>query len=193
MKYIYPGDPEFSFENFSSLPYEYVLSAYEKGQKNQNRKQHMDEAPVSLLTSVFANSNRDPKKKRTPYKMDDFFLYQSKEDRNIPSAVFGSAAMELIKMKMFPKWALFAFKDLKESANGRPPSILAYIGVDIMILGPVIDDGQLRGMIICQESSYDTRRQLCSPCGAGLEVLVPRYSGKIYAEENVSIQILQSS
>ena len=123
--------------------------------------------------------------------MDDFFLYQSKEDRNIPSATFGSAAMELVKMKMFPKWGLFAFKALKEASNGRPPELLAYIGEDVMMLAPIVDGKELKGMIICQESAYGAERELCSPCGSGIKILVPRFSGKIFAEENITMHIVR--
>lgn len=123
--------------------------------------------------------------------MEDFFLYQDIEDRNIPSAVFGSAAMELVKMKAFPQWGLFAFKALKEASNGRPPEILAYIGEDVMILAPVIDDKELHGMIIGKESAKGKTRELTSPCGRVIKVLIPRIDGKFYAQENVSMHIVR--
>ena len=166
------------------------MAAYERGQKMQGKNYHLHEAPVALLTSTLANSNRDPKKKREPYKMEDFFLFQDKEDRNIPSATFGSAAMELVKQKKFPQWALFAFKALKEASNGRPPSVLAYVGEDIMVLGPIIDGKELMGMIICKESAYGKERAVVSELGEELRIQVPRFKGKFYAEENIAMYIL---
>lgn len=173
------------------MPYQYVLLAYEHGLKQQHKDYHFLEGPTSLLTSVFSNANRDPKKKREPYKMEDFFLYQSLEDRNIPSSIFGSAAMELIKNKEFPQWALFAFKALKEASNGHPPEVLAYIGEDAMVLGPVIDGKELKGMFIGKESSYGKERILASPCGMQLKVIIPRLQGKVYAEENIAMHIIR--
>lgn len=123
--------------------------------------------------------------------MEDFFLYQSSEDKNIPSAVFGSAAMELVKQRAFPQWALFTFKALKEASTGRPPELLAYIGEDVMVLAPVIDGKELKGMIIGRESAQGKERKLRSPCGQEIKVLIPRILGKVFAEENVSMHILR--
>lgn len=145
----------------------------------------MLEAPVALLSSLFANNNRDPKKKREPFKMSDFFLYQDREDMNIPSSVYGAAALELIRIKQFPQWALFAYKDLKMSASGPPPTLLGFIGSDVMIIAPIIDGDQARGMVIAQESSYGQIREMHSPCGQTIKVHIPSYNGKYAAEENV--------
>lgn len=123
--------------------------------------------------------------------MEDFFLYQNQEDKDIPAAVFGSAAMELVKQKAFPQWALFTFKALKEASIGRPPELLAYIGEDVMVLAPVIDGKELKGMIIGRESAQGKERKLQSPCGQIIKILVPRILGKVFAEENVSMRILR--
>ena len=173
------------------MPYEYVLLAFEKAVKAKQADYHAIESPIALLTSVYSNSNRDPKKKREPYKMEDFFLYQNREDRNIPSAVFGSAGMELVKQRIFPQWALFTFKALKESSTGRPPELLAYIGEDVMVLAPVVDGRELKGMVIGRESAQGKERKLKSPCGQEIKILVPRIPGKVFAEENVSMHILR--
>jgi hypothetical protein len=150
----------------------------------------MLEAPISLLSSLFANNNRDPKKKREPFKMSDFFLYQDREDMNIPSSVYGAAAMELIRIKKFPQWALFAYKDLKMSASGPPPQLLAFIGENAMIIAPIVDGDQVKGMIIAQESSYGQVKELHSPCGQVIKVHMPMYSGKYAAEENAIMPLV---
>ena len=168
-----------------------MLIAYERASKAKRREHHINESPIALLTSVYSNSNRDPKKKREPYKMEDFFLFQDAEDRDIPSAQYGSAAMELIKNRSFPQWALFAFKALKEASNGRPPELLAYIGEDVMVLAPVIDGKELKGMIIGRESAQGKERKLQSPCGQEIKILVPRIMGKVFAEEGASMHILR--
>jgi len=154
------------------------------------KEHHLLEQPVALLTSIFANTNRDPKKKREPYKIDDFFLFQATEERNIPSSTYGAAAMELVKNNQFPFWALFVYKDLRSAANGPAPSLLCYSSDDVMVLAPSIRNGDLFGMIIVQESAYGEVRLLQSPCGKKIKVSVPRYSGKFFAEENASMHIL---
>lgn len=150
----------------------------------------MMEAPISLLSSLFANNSRDPKKKREPFKMSDFFLYQNREDMNIPSSVYGAAALELIRIKKFPQWALFAYKDLKVSASGLPPQLLGFIGEDVMLVAPLIEGDQVKAMVIAQESSYDQIRELTSPCGRVIKVHVPKCSGKYAAEENVIMPLV---
>ena len=151
---------------------------------------HMQEQPVALLSSIFANANRDPKKKKDPYKIEDFYLFQQLEDRNIPSSAFGAAAMELVKRNLFPNWALFSYKDLKASANGQPPSVLAYICDSALILAPVITGQSVSGMVIAQEASYGKNLLMESPCGKTIKVAMPIYNSKFYAEENVSMPLV---
>lgn len=141
---------------------------------------------------MFLNVNRDPKKKREPYKIEDFYLYQSVEERNIPSSVYGSAGMELVKMKLFPSWALFTFKSLKEASNGRPPELLAYIGEDAIVLAPVIDGKEVKGMLICRESAFGKECLMKSPCNQQIKILIPKFEGKFYASENVTMHIVKS-
>lgn len=143
-----------------------------------------------MLCSILANVNRDNKKKREPYNISDFFLYESKEDMNIPSSVYGAAAVALIEQKEFPNWALFIYKDLKMSADGQPPKILAYIGKDIMILAPIRYDDKVKGMIVCMESAYGKSRKLKSPCGLEITVQCVKGSGKYFAKENTELDVI---
>lgn len=154
------------------------------------RRLHEAEAPVSLLCSVLANVNRDSKKKREPYEMSDFFLYESREDMNIPSSVYGAAALALIDMKQFPNWALFIYKDLRTAADGPPPKLLAFIGQDAMILAPMEYDDKVKGMIVCMETAYGEVRELRSPCGRVIKARFIRGSGKYYAQENVELDVI---
>lgn len=99
--------------------------------------------------------------------------------------MFGSAAMALIKHHKFPPWALFAYKDLKEAASGPPPQNLAYIGKDILVLAPQIENKTMYGMVIAQESASGSLRLLESLDGERVFIYVPEFSGKFYCEENV--------
>lgn len=187
---MYSGDPEFCWQNFHDLPYNYVLDAYINGMKFQKKKLHLLEAPAALQTSLLANINRDPKKVRRPYGMEDFCLYMSAEDRNIPSAEFGSAAMALIEKRIFPPWALFAYKDLKEAASGPPPDILCYAADDVIILAPRVTGETLQGMLIALESSSEQVRILTSPCKKSVLIQMPKLKGKVVCEENARLDAL---
>jgi len=122
--------------------------------------------------------------------MEDFFLYQPRDSRNLPSSVYGAAALELIRLGLMPSWSLFAFKALKEAAAGAPPELVAFVGKDVMILAPSILDGEIMGMIIALESSYLKVRDLESPCGRKVRVRVPKMLGKFCAEENLVMPLV---
>lgn len=169
------------------MPYQYVLEAYEYAIKAKQRKIHEAEAPTALLTSLIANTNRDAKKKREPYTMEDFFLYQPQEDRNVPTNVYGAAAMKLVAEKLFPSWALFCFKDLKSSASGEPPSILGFIADNAILLAPILKEKSVKGMLIANEACYGEIVEMTSPCGRKIIVEIPVLNGKYVAEENVEL------
>lgn len=142
------------------------------------------------MSSLIANSNRDSKRKKEPFKMEDFFLFEPKDDRNIPTGVYGSAAMALAADGRLPSWALFVFKDLKEAADGAPPSLLAYICDDAILLGPLHYGSSVKGMIIAKHSASGKRRKMISPCDKSIYVEIPIGNGKFYAQEDVELYII---
>lgn len=167
-----------------------MLDAYSHGKRYQSRSLHHNEAPIALLSSLIANANRDPKKRKEPFKMNDFFLFEPKDDKNIPTAVYGSAAMALAERGALPSWALFVFKDLKESADGTPPSLLAYLCDDAMILAPVHTGYSVRGMIIAKYKASGQRRMMTSPCGRSVYVEIPAGNGQVFAKEDVELTLI---
>lgn len=149
----------------------------------------MLELPQALNSSLLANINRDSKRQRKPYRLDEFCFFQSKEERNIPSRVFGAAAMELIKRNLFPSWALFTYKDLRESAEGDPPADLCYKAKDALIIAPEIDNRFIYGMLIAQESASGKFRAMEDLNGKRIFVYIPEFRGKFYTEENIGCPI----
>jgi len=121
--------------------------------------------------------------------MDDFFLYQPREERNIPTAVYGAAALELIKRKQYPPWALFVFKDLKEAASGEPPALLGFIGEKALLIAPILKGNSVRCMLICNEQAYGQELLLTSPCGQSIKVYIPVLTGRYTAVENIELEI----
>lgn len=190
LKIIFPGAEEFSLNNYWDLPYQYVLDAFSYGKKYQTRSLHYAEAPVALLSSILANTNRDPKKKKEPFKMEDFYLFEPRDERNIPTSVYGAAAMALAAQGLLPSWALFVFKALKESAEGTPPALLAYICDDAIILAPLHYGTNLKGMIIAKHDASGQRRKMTSPCGKEIYVEIPVGNGKFYAQEDVEMPLI---
>lgn len=167
-----------------------MLDAYSYGKKYQERSLHQAEAPVALLSSLIANANRDPKRKKDPFKMEDFFLFEPRDDRNIPTNVYGSAAMALTERGLLPSWALFVFKDLREAADGVPPSLLAYICDDAIILAPLHYGHSVKGMLIAKHSASGQRRTMSSPCGKTVYLEIPAGNAKFYAREDVELLVI---
>lgn len=148
---------------------------------------------MTLLTSLTANLNRDAKKKKEPYKLEDFYMFQPQSLRDIPSGSYGAAAMALVEAGQFPLWALFVYKALKESAAGSPPSILALICEDAMIIAPREGEnlGTIQGMLIGKETCSEEKRIMTSPCGEITTfVQLPRASGKFFAIEDMTVSII---
>ena len=189
MKYLYPGDNEFTFDSYSSLPYEYVVDAYTNGIKNRRGHLHEVEAPTSLLCSLFANSKRDPKKHKTPYKLDDFFLYQPQDAQDVPTGIYGAAAMKLIEDKNFPNWALTFYADLKKGASGTPPDLLAYQHDKAIVLAPTIDGNTLKGMLIADYAVSEDIIELQSNHGDMIRLQMPKLRSQYSAQEDITLQI----
>lgn len=122
--------------------------------------------------------------------MNDFFLYEPKENQDIPVSTYGSAAMKLIEMQKFPHWALFVYKDLKQSAQGEPPDLLAYIHSNAIILAPLINHGTVKGMLICEDRAFDQTIEMKSICGKSIKVRIPSLSGRYTAIEDMELDLI---
>ena len=173
------------------MPYLYVIEAYQKLKEQQQLASHTNEAPVALLTSLTANLNRDNKKRRTPYTIEDFFLFQPKEAKGGPSQAYGAAAMALVELELFPSWALFVYKALKESSEGYAPDLLAFICDDAILLAPKENhENSVKSMFIGKESASNARRVMKSPCGLEVYMQLPEVDGKIFAQEDAISYII---
>ena len=158
----------------------------------RQKKLHEAEAPIALQTSLIANTNRDPKKTKKPFSMEDFFLYQPKDTQNIPKSTYGAAGMKLLEMGLLPPWALFIYKDLQQSASGLPPQLLAFIHESAIILAPIVKQHSVKGMLICEDKAQGETIEMKSPCGQQIKVAIPNLNGHYAAIENIDIEIRSS-
>ncbi len=160
-----------------------------QGQKKVSRELHLMERPVSLIASMLANQNRDPKRQKTPYKMDDFYLYQPVDDQNLPAGRYGSAAMSLLSDGLFPNWALFCYKELAASCDAPVPALRAYIGEDFILLAPRRADGHVTGLFIAKETAQGKSRRAVTPEGEEIFLDIPPIPTKFIAEEDFNLAI----
>ena len=121
--------------------------------------------------------------------MNDFFLFEPSEDRNIPTGTYGAAAMKLIEIDQFPSWALFVYKDLSASSNGAPPSLLAFIHEEAILLAPIVKGDLVTGMLICSEKAYKKTLEMKSPCGGVISVDIPPLKGAYVAIEDIELEL----
>lgn len=153
---------------------------------------HERERPVSLLTSVIANANRDPKKKREGYSLNDFYLYEPRENKDLPKSNNGAAYMALVGMRLLPSWALTFYSEFSTAQSGSPPPLLAFIGSDFILLAPVLKNGSYEGALIALESASDKVATATSPCGKTVTFILPTINAKIVAYEGASLRVYES-
>jgi hypothetical protein len=191
LKRGFPGDPEFSSENFWLLPYDYVISAVINLSKMRTRELHEYERPISVLAVQQAELNRDSKKRKRPFQLEDFYLYDVKDNKDMIDSIYGAAALKLIEMGVFPTWALFVYKQLSERAEESiPPVLLCYACDQAIVLAPQIEGGTCKGMLIAMESASMRNLDFTSPCGKSIRLRMPQIKSKIIAEENCYIDII---
>lgn len=187
MKKAFPGDPEFSWDRFYQLPYEYVLRGYYKLLELRRAELHELELPVALNTATYANSQRDPKSQKKPYVVLDFTFYQPTEGTG-PNAYYAACYMQLLKKKQMPSWALFCYKDVAQSDKGVAPGpIFALMAEDAILIGPRKINGSVTGLLIAQESASGQVRTFRDTDGNVQELRVPLIQSKVVVEEGATL------
>lgn len=163
---------------------------------------HENEVPIAMITYQQAEMNRDRKKQKEAYKLEDFFCYPTdKSTKDTIDTRYGVATRELIKMGRFPSWALFVYKELMKNVKDSSiiPRCLSYICEedDVILLAPeVINAKQVRCMLIALESSSGMTRKFReitsndSDNNSSIRVLIPRVNSKIIAQENITLEML---
>lgn len=143
---------------------------------------------MALHTQVLVNSNRDPKRQRKPHAIEEFYLYQPREQRDLPPGRCGSAAMKLVEKGLLPPWTLFCYKDLAASASGVAPPLLAFIGEGVVLLAPIKTSEGFKGMLIAEESVSKSWVKVTSPCGRSETLYVPEIPTKYIAQDNITLR-----
>ena len=152
---------------------------------------HENEVPLTLLACQQAEFNRDRKKNKKPYQMDDFYCYAPIGSKDSVDAIYGSATKKLIEMKLFPRWGLYMYKELTENADKvKPPDILCYQCENAILLAPKIMDGVCKGMLLALEGASNRSMELTAPNGDIIRLRMPEIKGKVVAIENCYLDIV---
>ena len=148
----------------------------------------MAEKPVALLTTQNANLNRDTKRKKQPFSMEDFYLFQPLEDKNLPAERYGAAAIWLATKEMFPSFALFCFPELRKNAGKQAPTVVAYLHPSAVLLAPTETPEGLKGLLIVESVVSEQVITMRTPCGKEATVVIPSVRDEVAAEEDITLR-----
>lgn len=164
-----------------------MIDAVARGRTMFQRRLHFEERPVAVVSSLLANQQRDSKRQRKPFSASDFYLYQPREDKNLPEGSYGAAAVKLVEAGRFPAWCLFCYPALRDAAGAckQPPRTLAYIAEDAVLLAPRRLGNGYIGMLVAQESAGGQVRLFETDDGNFISLEVPAIPTKFIAEEDV--------
>ena len=124
--------------------------------------------------------------------MNDFFLYQPTDEKDVPMSVYGAAAMKLIEDKEFPLWAYTFYKDLKMSADGPAPDLLAFSHKHAILLAPMIREETVKGMLISEDVISGEVIEMKSNTGLTLKLKMPLQETRYVAKENIELEIVNN-
>lgn len=146
------------------------------------------ERPTALLSSIYVNAKKDPKKSK-PASWADFCFYKPRNDGNSASTENGSAMLLLAKRGLLPPWALFCFPAVTVNADtDYEPNVLAFISEDAILIHPVREETGYRGLLIAMESASSCSRAMKNPeTGEVFRLEIPHIHTKIVAEEGARL------
>ena len=141
-----------------------------------------------MISSILANHNRNPKKTKESYTLEQFCLYKPKAQQDLPDYVYGSAAVAAIERGLLPSWALFCYKSLATSASEQyEPQVSIMVAEDALLLHPTKTEDGYKGMLIAMESASKQKRKFKIEGGETVTLTVPEIETKVIAMENVAL------
>ena len=150
---------------------------------------HLLEKPIALQTTQTANLNRDAKKRRQPFTMEDFYLYQPRDVQNLPSARYGAAAIALVESGEYPAFALFCFPELRRNAGENVPTIIAYTHPSAILLAPTVTEGGMHGLLIAEHAVSAQMIHMKNADGQEIMVQMPIIKEEVMAEEDIILPV----
>lgn len=138
--------------------------------------------------------NRDRKKHKEPFKLKDFYMYGDPADYDSIEPIYGATAMQLVKEKRYPGWALFAYKDLiKNAENGKPADILWIHHDDCVILCPKFtkNSNRVRGLLIANAPATGKELILVDDTGNKYKISIPVFDDFVLLRENIALDCVK--
>lgn len=145
----------------------------------ERRRLHLEELPIAGLLSWHANKERDEKKKPEPFTPEDFFWWGEPKEHPPELIAAGAAMLELIRQEKFGGQFHGPWSDELEEAGakGTPPSRLAWISEEAILLAPVLRDDGWSGYLIAMAEASDQALVFTAPTGESVRLRVPATVG----------------
>lgn len=164
------------------------MSAYSWANRQMQQELHNQEKPISLLIAQNANMNRDTKRQKKPFNMEDFYIYQPLDQKNLPEERYGAAALWLVENEMYPGFALFCFPELRKNAGQNVPTLISYNHPSAVLLAPTASPEGVTGLLIAEKAVSNEIIKMRSPCGQEIRVRIPSILDEVAAEEDITLR-----
>lgn len=159
------------------------------GIEEERKYFHALEIPVAQLCALTANMNRDPKKQKKPFSVDDFTFFAAAEE-SLPESRAAIAYMTLVERNELPAWALFCLNDFKSGKGKTYPTDPAVKGDGLLLLAPVEYDNKIKGLLIA-EQKVSGKQVAVEWEGHRMLVSVPKFDGFVSAKADTDLIILR--
>ena len=166
-----------------------MLRAVKTKSRLYREELHANEIPISYLAYQNAEINRDRKKSK-PYKLEDFYMYPVDGSKDTVDAIYGAAVKQMVKDRVYPHWALGAYKELIVNADQcSPPQKLYFMNDDVVLLAPRERDGYIYCMLIAKYKARESTQLVKSNLGDEIKVKIGDVKGSVGFEENAFVEI----
>ena len=166
-----------------------MANALDAGRKAKQQELHEIEIPTANLTALMANLNRDTKKQRKGYTVQDFCFYAPKESANEPAMAAANAYLHLIAKGKLPSWALFVFGDMRKGDESKPPNPAALIGEGVVFLAPSPRNGGVEGLLLATHEAAN-KTVTVTDGESHYKIAVPDFEGSRVAREGVYVPFI---
>lgn len=150
---------------------------------------HALELPAAQICTITANLNRDPKKQRKPYSVDDFTFFGETEEAK-PEYRAAIAYMTLLARNELPGWALFCHNDFKSGSGKTYPTDPAMRGEGFLLLAPTENENKIKGLMVAEQRvsgkqiavTWESHKMMIS---------VPKFDGYVCAKADTEVTVLR--
>ena len=144
---------------------------------------------MAQLCAITANMNRDPKKQKKPYTVEDFTFFGASEESK-PEYRAAMAYMTLLEPDELPGWALFCLNDFKSAKGKTYPTDPAVIGDGLILLAPEENENKIKGLLLA-EHKVSGKQVTVKWEGHTMLVSVPSFDGFVVAKADEELTVLR--